>query len=404
MTAFLIIVVLVLVAIAIWQMTKIFELSQLKSEADTAEIANDSDNKINGYLLFAFLIFIYGIAIFSFAKYGKMLLPEAASKHGDEYDHLMLISMVIIFIVQAITQVLLHYFGYKYRGEEGRRALFYADNDRLEFIWTIIPVIVLAGLILWGLYTWTSIMDVNEDDDPLMVELYGQQFNWTARYGGEDNVLGQANVRMIDINKANVLGLDESDTYADDDVIVKELHLPVGRKVNFKIRSQDVLHSAYMPHFRAQMNAVPGMITEFSYTPIITTAEMRQRPEIIDKVKRTNELRAERASNGEENSDPWEFDYILLCNKICGKSHYNMQMKIVVESQDEFDAWMAEQKTFAQTMMGNDMPATEYGNLRDGHDGAVEGREVFGRKRGLERENLLIKNCDYVCNSTYERR
>ncbi len=354
MTAFLIIVVLVLVAIAIWQMTKIFELSQLKAEADTAEIANDSDNKINGYLLFAFLIFIYGITIFSFAKYGKMLLPEAASKHGDEYDHLMLISMVIIFVVQAITQVLLHYFGYKYRGQEGRRALFYADNDRLEFIWTIIPVIVLAGLILWGLYTWTSIMDVNEDDDPLMVELYGQQFNWTARYGGEDNVLGQANVRMIDINTSNVLGLDESDTYADDDVIVKELHLPVGRKVNFKIRSQDVLHSAYMPHFRAQMNAVPGMITEFSYTPIITTAEMRQRPEIIDKVKRTNEIRAERASNGEENSDPWEFDYILLCNKICGKSHYNMQMKIIVESQDEFDAWMAEQTTFAQTMMGDD--------------------------------------------------
>ena len=117
-----------------------------------------------------------------------MFLPEAASAHGKDYDQLLLISFVIIFFVQTVTQALLHYFGYKYRGESGKKALFFADNDRLEFIWTIIPVIVLAGLILWGLYTWTSIMDINEDDDPLVVELYAQQFNWTARYAGADNV------------------------------------------------------------------------------------------------------------------------------------------------------------------------------------------------------------------------
>ena len=348
MTAFLTLTVLVLVAIAIWQMTKIFELSQLRTER--TEIANDTDNKYNGYLLFAFLIFIYGITIFSFAKYGKMLLPEAASEHGQDYDQLMFISMAIIFFVQTITQALLHYFGYKYRGQKGRKALFYADNDRLEFIWTIIPVIVLAALILWGLYTWTNIMDVNEDDDPLVVELYAQQFNWTARYAGADNVLGDANVRLIDIDRANVLGIDESDPNAMDDIIVKELHLPVGQKVVFKMRSQDVLHSAYFPHFRAQMNCVPGMITQFAFTPTITTEEFRRRPEIIDKVRRTNALRAEWAAEGRSNTDPWEFDFILLCNKICGKSHYNMQMKIIVETEEEYNAWLAQQKTFKETL------------------------------------------------------
>ncbi len=352
MTALLTLTVLVLVAIAIWQMTKIFELSQLKTE--NTEVATDSDNKYNGYLLFAFLIFIYGITIFSFAKYTKMLLPEASSAHGGEYDQLMWVSFAIIFFVQTITQALLHYFGYKYRGEKGKKALFYADNDRLEFIWTIIPVIVLAGLILWGLYTWTNIMDVNDEDDPLIVELYAQQFNWTARYGGEDNVLGDASVRLIDINKANVLGLDESDPNAADDVIVKELHLPVGRKVNFMMRSQDVLHSAYMPHFRAQMNCVPGMITQFSFTPTITTEEIRLNPDVVDKVKRTNAIRAKRAAEGKPDSDPWEFDYVLLCNKICGKSHYNMQMKIIVETEEEYNKWMAEQATFKQTVMSDD--------------------------------------------------
>jgi len=75
----------------------------------------------------------------------KVLLPEAASEHGQDVDSLMLWSMVIIFIAQTITQFLLHYFAYKYRGEKGKKALFFADNDRLEFVWTIIPVIVLAG-------------------------------------------------------------------------------------------------------------------------------------------------------------------------------------------------------------------------------------------------------------------
>ncbi|WP_298473666.1 cytochrome c oxidase subunit II [uncultured Maribacter sp.] len=348
MTTLLTLAVLILVAVAIWQMTKIFELSQLKTE--NSQVANDEDNKYNGYLLFAFLIFIYGITIFSFWKYTKVLLPTASSAHGAEYDSLMLVSFVIIFIVQTLTQALLHYFGYKYRGKKGNKALFYADNDKLEFIWTIIPVIVLAGLILWGLYTWTTIMDINDEDDPLIVELYAQQFNWTARYAGADNVLGGANVRMIDIDNANVLGLDESDNYGADDIIVKELHLPVGRKVNFKMRSQDVLHSAYMPHFRAQMNCVPGMITEFSFTPITTTAEMRLNPDVVDKVKRTNAIRAKKAANGEDNSDPWEFDYILLCNKICGKSHYNMQMKIIVETEEEYNEWLKEQQTFKQTV------------------------------------------------------
>jgi cytochrome c oxidase subunit II len=350
MTTPLILAVLVLVAIAIWQLAKIFELSQMGADRANDQIANDSDNKYNGYLLFAFLVFIYGITIFSFAKYGKMLLPVSASEHGVDYDRLMWISFAIIFFVQTITQFLLHYFGYKYRGEKGKKALFYADNDRLEFIWTIIPVITLASLILYGLYSWVNIMDFNDEGDPLVVELYAQQFNWTARYGGDDNVLGDASVRLIDIDKANVLGLDQGDPNASDDVIVKELHLPVGRKVNFFMRSQDVLHSAYMPHFRAQMNCVPGMVTQFSFTPTVTTEEMRLNPEVIDKVKRTNGLRAQRAAAGEPDSDPWEFDYVLLCNKICGKSHYNMQMKIIVESEEDFNKWLKEQKTFSETV------------------------------------------------------
>ncbi|WP_340075278.1 cytochrome c oxidase subunit II [Leptobacterium sp. I13] len=352
MTALLTIIVLVLVFIAIWQMTKIFELSQ--ASADNSQIANDKDNKLNGNLMFLFLIFIYLLTIYSFWKWGHVILGTPASEHGKEIDQLMLISFALIFFVQTITQALLHYFAYKYRGQKGKKALFYADNDRLEFIWTIIPVIVLAGLILYGLYTWTNIMDINDEDDPIVVELYAQQFNWKVRYAGADNVLGDANVRFLqDFDGRNVIGIDASDPNGMDDVVVTtEIHLPVGRKVNFKMRSQDVLHSAYMPHFRAQMNCVPGMITQFSFTPTITTEDMRLDPDIVEKVKRTNKIRSEKSkeltAKGEEALEPWEFDYILLCNKICGTSHYNMQMKIIVETEEEFNEWMKEQQTFGQ--------------------------------------------------------
>jgi cytochrome c oxidase subunit 2 len=357
MTVLLSIAVVALVGLAIWQLTKIFQLSQMKSEP--TQIADDKDNQNNGYLMFAFLVFIYGLTFFSFYNYGKFLLPAASSEHGAEYDNLMLVSFVIIFLVMAITQVLLHYFAFKYRGKAGQKALYFADNNKLELIWTSIPVVVLTGLILWGLYTWNDIMNPKEGEDPIVIELYAQQFNWTARYAGADNVLGDANVRLIDIDNANILGVDTQDPNAADDIVVKELHLPVGQKVLFKMRSQDVLHSAYMPHFRAQMNCVPGMITEFAFTPTETTAEMRQRPETIEKVKRTNALRAQRAAQGIPNNDTWEFDYVLLCNKICGKSHYNMQMKIVVDTPEDYQKWLAQQTTFGASMEKDTTATTE---------------------------------------------
>jgi len=353
MNIFLILSVLVLIAISIWQITKIFELSQAKKV--NTQVANDSDNNLNGKLMFAFLIFIYGITIFSFWAYGDVLLPNSASEHGADYDNLMWISFAIIFFVQTITQALLHYFSYKYRGEKGKKALFYADNDKLEMIWTIIPVITLAGLILYGLYTWTDIMTVEENEEALVVELYAQQFNWKARYAGEDGVLGDANVRFLqDFEGRNLVGIDATDPYGFDDVVVQELHLPVGREVIFKMRSQDVLHSAYMPHFRAQMNCVPGMITEFAFTPNKTTEEMRQDPDVRAKVKKINKIRVEKSkelvASGDTALDPYEFDFLLLCNKICGASHYNMQMKIIVETEQEFEAWMNSQQAFAEVI------------------------------------------------------
>lgn len=345
MTTLLVLIVVVLLATALWQLTKIFDLTQVGKTVNDTQVANDNDNKVNGYLMFTFLCFIYLTTIWCLVYYGHFpLIGDSASEHGPEIDNLMVISMVLIFIVQTITQALLHYFAFKYRGRQGQQALYFADSNKLEFIWSIIPAIVLAVLILYGLYAWTNIMFVNEKDhkDAIVIELYAQQFKWEARYSGADDVLGKANVRYIE--GVNNLGVDLSDPNAQDDFTSTELHIPKGKRIIFKMRSQDVLHSAYMPHFRAQMNCVPGMVTNFSFVPTLTTAEMREKPAMVEKVANINDIRAKKSqeliAKGEQGLDPYTFDYLLLCNKICGASHYNMQMKIVVDTPEEYAAWL----------------------------------------------------------------
>ena len=121
---------------------------------------------------------------------------------------------------------------------------------------------------------------------------------------------------------------DSTDVSALDDKIVRgDLHLKVNQQYEFQFRAEDVIHSAYFPHFRAQMNTVPGMKTRFKFTPTITTKEMR------DKLQDEN------------------FNYVLLCNKICGASHSNMYMLVQVDDEATYDTWIAEQPTFQSSVL-----------------------------------------------------
>ncbi|MCZ8230086.1 cytochrome c oxidase subunit II [Flavobacterium sp.] len=362
MTSLLVIIVLVLLAVALWQLTKIFDLTQVGSKSDDSQIATDNDNNIQGYLMFGFLAFIYIFTIYGLLKWGDLPLHTPASEHGGTVDNLMNITWVLIFTVQAITQVLLHYFAFKYRGNKEKKALYFADNNKLEAVWSVIPAVVLAGLILYGLYAWTNIMFIDDEEDTVVIELYAQQFKWTARYAGADQVLGKANVRLID--GVNSVGVDLADKNAQDDFLATEIHIPKGKKVHFKMRSQDVLHSAYMPHFRAQMNCVPGMVTEFAFTPIYTTSEYRELPFMVEKVARINDLRSKKSTElvakGGTALDPYTFDYLLLCNKICGASHYNMQMKVVVDSPEDYKKWLSDKVALVKEYKASkETPAAE---------------------------------------------
>ena len=448
--------------IALAQLAKVGQLTSLirnKKEEDISE----ADSRLNGGLFIAFMAAFYGGFIWLLIRYGDYN-PPAASAHGESYDTLMNFNMYIIIAVFFLVNTALFAFANKYKYSKDRKATFFAHDNRLELIWTVIPSIVLAVIIIFGLRTWNE-MTGEASEDSLRVELYSKQFDWTARYAGADGEFGLANYNLItptnplgivtqggvsealvgiedqiasleselshergrllaakaeleeelhgdhghghghddhghddhghdghghddhghghddhghddhgmsEARKANleaqlhdVMEMLESDKVvvlsnaaaeakedklhrlkrhrqrilevkpfdyeggiaawdagADDKIMKGEFHLPVGREVEFVFRSRDVIHSAFMPHFRAQMNSVPGVPTRFKMTPTITTDSMRT---ILD--------------------DP-DFSYVLLCNKVCGAAHFNMQMSIVIESEEEYNAWMESQEEF----------------------------------------------------------
>ncbi|MEZ4737888.1 MAG: cytochrome c oxidase subunit II [Flavobacteriales bacterium] len=385
MTKLLILIVVVLGILAVAQLARVYELTS-KLRGKREEDISAGDNRFNGRMMWLFAVAYFGFFLWLVVAYKDKMLPIAASEHGVETDWLLNFNWAILLIAFVITNVLLFWFAGKYLYSKDRRAFWQPHNNKLELIWTVIPAAVLAVIIIYGLRTWSGIT-APAGPEAELVELYARQFDWTARYPGADGGLGATDFRLI--NGTNPLGivtresvatriaeLDQeirtgdsllahailSDTrtgeltesvermrrnktriinlrslmeqdiaekgeasaylHGADDIVIKEFHLPVHKEAEILIRSQDVIHSAYIPHMRAQMNAVPGMTTRMKMVPTITTDSMRTAVMKDDA-----------------------FDFILLCNKICGASHYNMQMPLVVTTSEEYDAWMKEAMT-----------------------------------------------------------
>ncbi len=409
MDKLLLVLVIVLVVISIAQIAKMYQITGKlgnKREEDTTP----TSNKVNANLLLFFMIALFATFIWQMVAFKDVLLPVAASEHGVLTDRLFNINWLILIPAFFLVNFLLFYFAWKYRYDKNRKALYLAHNNTLEMVWTIIPSIVLVFIIIYGLVTWNDIMD-DPSEDALQVELYSKQFDWTARYAGTDGQMGESNFTLI--SAANPLGLITEETVRekieeldeeiknierrieeeilpdsrveelkkriamrtrqrarvinyldsgidfsaalDDRVIRGEFHIPVGQEVNFKIRSRDVIHSAYMPHFRAQMNAVPGMTTQFTFVPNITTDSMR-------------------TVLGDE-----DFNFVLLCNKVCGSAHYNMQMDIIVDTPEDYQKWLDEQKTFAASL-GIEIEESVADREEDAESGEEDGKIAQNNK------------------------
>lgn len=319
MNTFFLIAIVVLIFLVIFQISKASEyVSILKGE----EKSRKQNNKINGFLMIAFLIFgLIGVWWCNELLYPKTLLPHGAgSSEGNSIDTMMWITIVITGIVFFITQILLFWFSFKYQESDKRKAYYFTHNNKLEIIWTGVPAITLTILVVFGLKYWFK-FTADAPKNAQVIEITGHQFGWEMRYPGKDGILGRKNYKLTDAAKDNPLGVDFSDAASHDDVHVPTtMHVVVNRPVKLVINSQDVIHDVGLPQFRLKMDAVPGTPTTLWFTPILTTKEM---------AKKTG------------NPD---FVYEISCDQMCGKGHFTMRGVIVVETQKEFNEWWIKQR------------------------------------------------------------
>jgi cytochrome c oxidase subunit 2 len=253
--------------------------------------------------------------------YPKTLFPQgSASAEGQNIDTMLWITIGVTGVVFFITQILLFWFSFRYQESDKRKAFYFTHNNKLELIWTGIPAIVLTVLVVFGLKYWFKFTS-DAPKDSQLIEITGRQFSWEIRYPGRDGLLGRKNFKLTDVAQNNPLGVDWADAASHDDIhLPTTMHVVVNKPVKLVINSQDVIHDVGLPHFRMKMDAVPGTPTTLWFTPIYTTAQMRER-----------------------TGNP-DFTYEISCDQLCGKGHFTMRGVIVVESQQEFDGWMATQK------------------------------------------------------------
>ncbi|RAJ01706.1 cytochrome c oxidase subunit 2 [Chitinophaga skermanii] len=328
MSGFLAVLVVVLIFVVIFQISKASEyVSILKGEKN----ARSQSNRINGFLLIAFLILgLIGVWWCNDLLKDK-ILGEAASDHGEGIDQMIYVTLAITGIVFVATQILLFWFSFKYQEKEGRKAFYYPHNNKLELLWTAVPAIVLTVLVAFGIRHWYRITS-DAPKDAMVVEITGKQFNWLIRYPGKDGLMGRKNFHLInEIN--NPVGQDWEDNLNKDDFMATEMHLVVGKPVKLIIGSRDVIHDVGLPHFRLKMDAVPGIPTTLWFTPKFTTKQMK-----------------------EKTGNP-DFVYEISCDQMCGVGHYSMKANIIVETQEEFDAWYAKQKSQYDIAHADDAPA-----------------------------------------------
>lgn len=318
MTMFLTIAVIILVFVVIFQIAKASEyVSILKGE----EVSRKQNNKINGFLMVAFLVMgMIGVWYCNKLYFGKTLMAvDSASVEGARVDSMLWVTIAVTGVVFIATQGILFWFAFKYQESDNRKVFYFPHNNKLEVLWTIVPAIVLTVLVVIGLRNW-FLFTGDSPKEAMVVEITGKQFGWIYRYPGKDGVFGKKYFKNIDDAANNSLGIIWDDQMAHDDVIATTMYLVKGKPVKLIIGSRDVIHDVGLSHFRMKMDAVPGIPTTLWFTPRFTTKEMK-----------------------EKTNNP-NFVYEISCDQMCGNGHYTMRGVIEVVDQEEYDVWMAKQK------------------------------------------------------------
>src|SRR5512134_480338 len=215
-----------------------------------------------------------------------MLIPdwngEQASTQADDIDRLLDVMIVLSSFVFSLVMVLLCYAVWRWRARPGDESDGEPlhGNTRLEIAWTAIPTVIV---LFAAAYSWIVLDDIEaKAGDPLEIDVTAQQFAWTFDYA--------------EANKTS-----------------KELHVPVDQQLDLHLRALDVIHSFWVPEWRIKRDLVPGApCCSIDDTVVVTPNKVGT--------------------------------YSLICTELCGIGHATMRAVVVVHTQEDFDAWLAEQE------------------------------------------------------------
>jgi cytochrome c oxidase subunit 2 len=225
-------------------------------------------------------------------------------------DNTITMTFWITGAVFAAVVLFMAYCVWRFRHKPGNQAAYEPENKRLEWWLTIATGVGVTAMLVPGLFVWNQFVTV--PDDATEVEVIAQQWQWSYRLPGADGELGTSDSRKV--SPENPLGVNADDPNGQDDVVVEaaDLHLPIDRPVKMLLRSIDVLHDFYVPEFRAKMDMIPGSVTYFWFTPTRTGT------------------------------------FEVLCAELCGTGHGFMRGIVMVDTEEDYLAWLGEQQTFAQ--------------------------------------------------------
>jgi cytochrome c oxidase subunit 2 len=284
---------------------------------------------------------VVGVGIFVWAMAGlwpmeRHWLPENINDHGAVIDNLFLFILVLTGVIFIVTGIALFWFLWKYDASQNTQPVAFTHGSHtLEVVWSIIPAATLVFIAIYQMNAWADAKMRRPTlpdgrPKPETAEITGRQFEWRIRYPHTsvmEDVLDEHGKQVLDENgkpKRRIVR-DASGrpaySYGDDDVYVaNDLHLPVNEEVVLKIKSQDVLHSFFLPNLRVKQDVVPGM-KQFVWF-------------------RANKIGA----------------YDIVCAELCGWGHYKMRGRVTFVSREDFDRWLT--KTYDEQNRAEFKPAT----------------------------------------------
>ncbi len=263
-------------------------------------------------LAIALFLLVIGTVIlhFVFAYYFDWWFTDLAADWAG-IDLTVYVTLWVTGLVFVAINAFMAYCVWRFRHKPEHKAVYEPENHRLEIILTVVTTVGVVVMLAPGLFYWAVFVNVPEDAHEY--EVLAQQWQWQYRYPGADGVLGAADTSLV--SESNPFGINPEDPNGLDDIVVNDpqMRLPVNEDAHLLFRSNDVLHNFTVPQFRVKMDLVPGLVSYMWLTPTEVGT------------------------------------YDVLCEELCGIGHFIMRGQVVVDTRQDFDAWLATQPTFAET-------------------------------------------------------